>query len=223
MTALGDFFPRRTNDHVPLMNYAADVRNNGYARINIPMMVAEQLDGILDGVSINAAIVALKTFDADYSHSVMGKWGRNIVVDCSGAATSTVTIRGRDYLGQYMLETITLNGTTAVLGKKAFAQVDQIDAGDTSSETIDVGWGDVIGLPYKIWKMDAEVVADIAATSAGAVVVGVPTTTAQTATTGDPRGTYAPHADHDPNGVLDWQLYVLCDQDNLHGNVHYFA
>ena len=53
-------------------------------------------------------------------------FGEVISLVAGGAETSVVTVAGHDYLGQKMVETITLNGTTAVPGKKAFKDIESI-------------------------------------------------------------------------------------------------
>jgi hypothetical protein len=222
MTAKGDFFPSRTNDHVPSMAYAADVRINGVGEIEIPALAAADTDGILDGTDI-ATAGSTTTFAAAYTgaEALMGKFGRNVTVVASGAATSTVTVTGKDYLGQVMVETLTLNGTSAVAGKKAFRTITSIAWGATASRTIDVGWGDALGLPYKVFSLETNLVDRAAASGAGTVVAGVATSTTQTATTGDPRGTWTPHASDLADGSKTYQLRAYCDRQNLHGNAHY--
>jgi hypothetical protein len=78
----------------------------------------------------------LTTFVADTADA---PFGRNITVVASGAATSNVTVYGKDYMGQPMTESFTLNGATPVVGRKAFKWVDRITAGITAATTINVG------------------------------------------------------------------------------------
>lgn len=222
MTAKGDFFPRRINSHVPNMKYAADVRFGGVGTILIPAMVAADTDGILDGQSI-ATADDTTTFVTGYDPDMMGKFGRNVTVVASGAATSTVTVRGKDYLGQPMVETLTLNGTSAVAGKKAFKYIDSIAWGATAGTTIDVGYGNVLGLPYKSQKLVSELVNKEVPANAGAIVDGAATGHTASATSDDPRGTYAPHSSQVPNGSKAYELTIMHDTDNLHGDAHYYA
>lgn len=220
MTALGQFFPKRTNDHVPNMRYAADVGSNGFGRIGLgPALVAADPDGILAAQPTDSAGSAT-SFAAAYSDDVMGRFGRNVTVDCSGANTDVVTITGRDYLGQLMVENITLNGTTLVNGVKCFARITEVSWLAEAAVTIDVGWGDRLGLPYKIVDLYSELVDGAEPANAGAVTVG-PNTDPQTATTVDPRGYYAPHANNVPNGSRVHELVGMFDHDNLHGVAHY--
>lgn len=222
MTARGDFFPRRVNNWFASAKYAQDVGEDGLCRVRIPAMIALDADGILAAESI-ATAVDTTTFASAYDDgdvTVMGKFGRNVTVVASGAATSTVTIYGADYLGQPMMETLTLNGTTPVLGVKAFRYVTRITAGTTGGTTINVGWGNALGLPYKAQKLDAEFVSGVVPT-AGAIVAGSAAT--QTATSADPRGTYAPHSSVLTDGTRYYDVVIYADNQNLYGVQHYFA
>lgn len=222
MTAKGTYFPRRINMHVPNMQYAADVRFGGLGTIVIPAPVAADTDGIVDGQSI-ASAGEVTTLNTLYSDEAMAKFGRNVTVVASGAATSTVTVHGRDYLGQPMLETLTLNGTTAVAGKKAFKTIDKVVYAATAATTIDVGWGNVLGLPYKTQKIISELVNKEVPDNAGTVVDGAATGHTASATSDDPRGTYAPHSSFVPNGSREYELTFMHDNENLHGDAHYYA
>ncbi len=219
MTAKGTFFPKRTNDHVPNMQYAADV-HLGKGGIVIPAMPAASADGILAAHDI-ATAGATDVLADTYSDASMGKFGRNVKVVASGAATSKVTVHGRDYLGQLMSEELTLNGTTAVLGKKAFASVHAVEYGATAATTIDLGWGDVLGLPYKVIEVDHELVNGAVPSNAGTVIAGLANDTDATATNADTRGTYKPHSSVVPNGSREYKLTALWDDSNLHGNVQF--
>lgn len=222
MTAKGDFFPRRINDHVPDMQYAADVRFGGIGTIVIPAPAAPDSDGILAAQSIATAVDA-SSFLGTLTAAAMSKFGRNVTAVASGAATSKVTVYGKDYLGQPMVEELTLAGTVTVKGKKAFKYIDRITAGVTAATTIDVGWGDVLGLPYKSQKLISILVDNEVPGSSGTFVGGLASGTAQSATTDDPRGTYAPHSSQVPDGDRDYELTIIHDTSNLHGDAHYFA
>jgi hypothetical protein len=136
-----------------------------------------------------------------------------------GAATSTVTVHGFDYLGQPMQETLTLNGTTPVVGVKMFRHVTRVVAAVTAGRTVDVGWGNVIGLPYKLLKSDAEFVSNAVPADAGTLTAGNDTTVS--ATTSEPRGKYAPHTNNVPNGTRTYRIAGYWDVENLYGIAHY--
>lgn len=223
MTAKGTYFPRRINQHVKLMQYAADVRFGGMGTIKIPTPLAADADGILNDQSI-ATAGNTGTFLSTYADSddAMSKFGRNVVVVASGAATSKVTVRGQDYLGQAMSEELTLNGTTTVAGKKAFRWVDKIEWGATAAVTVDVGWGNVLGLPYRSLKILSELVDKVVPT-AGTFVAAPAVGVAQTLTSADPRGTYTPHTSVVPDGNRSYELTFMHDTQNLHGDEHFYA
>lgn len=225
MTAKGTFFPRRINDHVPNMQYAADVRFGGVGTIVIPAPATAA--AIKTGI-VNDGAGATYAVDAEND----AKFGRNVSIVASaavGSGTSVVyTIIGKDYLGQPMKETITIthaNGTTAIPGKKAFKWVDTIasDGGGSDATTSIASWGVVLGLPYKSQKLLSELVNKEVPSNAGTFVDGAATGHTASLTSDDPRGTYAPHSSFVPNGSRAYELTIMHDTDNLHGDPHYFA
>ena len=222
MTAKGTFFPRRINDHVPNMQYAADVRFGGLGTIVIPAPAAAAANAI-------AAALVGSLGKTGVNKSNDAKFGRNVVVTASAAtgANSTVIVRGKDYLGQPMVETITVtnaNGTTAQVGKKAFKYIDSLEVGvATTGATFVVGWGNVLGLPYKSQKLVSELVNKEVPGNAGSLTDGLTTGAAQSVTSDDPRGTYTPHSSFVPNGSREYELTIMHDYDNLHGDAHFYS
>src|SRR5262245_39394108 len=144
---LPSFFPGRLSQYVPNMKYACDVMHSAPYKCLLGAPVALNATGILNAQSI-AAAVDTTVFAATNVRSNFGVFGRNITVVASGAATSNVTVYGYDYLGSVMSESFTLTGAVAVQGKKAFAGVTRITAGITAATTINVGWGNTLGLQY---------------------------------------------------------------------------
>jgi hypothetical protein len=122
---------------------------------------------------------------------------RNVIVDSGGADTAVLTVTGTDEFGAVMVENITLNGTTAVSGKKAFKTVTSITSSATIANAAFVGTGDVLGLPVHLSDLGLVLkeMQDGVAATAGTFVAAVDTI--PTATTGDVRGTY------DPNSAAD--------------------
>lgn len=177
---------RRYNTYVPSAAYAADVIHAAPYQVDFLTPAAAVAAGILSALSI-AVAVTTTTFLSDTADA---PFGRNVTVVASGAATSTVTINGKDYLGQPMSETLTLNGATPVVGRKAFKWIDSVVNGVTAATTINLGFGGKLGLPYRMAQVLSE-----SANGAGAAVgtlVAPDLTDPQTATTLDPRGTYTP-------------------------------
>jgi hypothetical protein len=208
--------PRRANVRVNNLNFASEVNPNGQARIELGIPVAAAAAGVMSAVSIATAVVKGGTIVSTWKPSLMGPYGRNLTVVLSGAGTPTITMRGRDYLGQPMSEQFTGNGTTPVVGKKAFKWVDSLSSGLVAGPTVNVGYGNVLGLPYAITKVTDEFQDDAVAT-AGTVAVAVAT---QTATSGDPRGTYLPNTV--PDGAKKYDLIALTVQNQLHGTAHFY-
>ncbi len=79
---------------------------------------------------------------------------RNIkIVGNAAGIAGNVVIKGTNYNGNTITETIALNGVTAVEGAKAFKTVTEIDLPiktNASGDTVSVGFGEKLGLPYKL-------------------------------------------------------------------------
>lgn len=213
-------FPQRINQRVPSMAYDANIQQGGHVYVEFGAPAAATVAAIVTAQDMTSA-GTLTTFAASYqptTEAMMGRYGRRLSVVGSAATTGTVTIKGRDYLGQSMVETLTLNGTTTVNGVKAFRYVDSITWTATAAVNLTVGTGTGLGVPYRIQTtaitnelMNGSTVA------AGTLTIG--STAVQTATTADPRGLYVPSTA--PNGSNTYTLYYFADQTNLHGNAHF--
>jgi hypothetical protein len=142
---------------------------------------------------------------------------RNVIVDAAGAATAVLTVTGTDVYGIPMSEAITLNGATAVAGKKAFKTITRIAASIAATDFF-VGTGDVFGLPIRANTRNYVLTAwDGAFVTTGTFVAADATTA--TTTTGDVRGTYAvPDAADGTKRLTAW-VFVLDDdtQTGLYG------
>lgn len=79
---------------------------------------------------------------------------RSIIVKGNAAGIAgNVTIYGTNYAGEVISEAVALNGATAVEGAKAFKTVTKIDLPvetHAGTDTVSVGWGEKLGLPYKL-------------------------------------------------------------------------
>lgn len=120
---------------------------------------------------------------------------RAVQVDSSSAAdtTQTVLVSGTDTYGQKMSELIALNGTTNVLGAKAFKTITSVTISAAMAGNFTLGTTDVFGLPLRV--SDAGYLARVG--WAGALAGDAGTFVAADATpattgTGDVRGTYVP-------------------------------
>lgn len=128
--------------------------------------------------------------------------GTTVVSTGAGDTTQTVTITGTDYWGQAQTTQLTLNGTTAVNGKKAFKTITAVYVSAALAGNLTVGTTAVIGLPYRVndagyllrtgWN-------NIVADNAGTFVAADAATASST--TGDVRGTYTPSGSA-PDGVI---------------------
>jgi hypothetical protein len=118
------------------------------------------------------------TFTADTADA---PFGRNLV---AGALAGSITVSGRDYLGQGITELI----ATGATGVKAFKWIDSISTATTGAHTLT--WGARLGLPFRMSNVMEET-ANGAESAVGTFTAGV-LTDPQTSTTGDPRGLYTP-------------------------------
>lgn len=217
-----DNFVGGVNHYVANMMLHSHVGSDGISTVDYGAMAAASTNGILAAQSIATALNTTTFAAAGQVRANFGPYGRNVTLVLSGAGAPTVVVHGRDYLGQPVSESFTGNGTTPVAGKKAFASVERITSTVVAATTIDVGYGNVFGLPFKGEALIQENVDDAVTGSAGTFVSAV-LTDPQTATTGDPRGTYAPHTSNAPNGTKTHRLLVRCDKTNLHGVRHFFS
>lgn len=106
----------------------------------------------------------------------------------SGDTSQTITITGTDLRGEAMTEAIAANGTTAVLGQKAFATVTQVAASASFVGNVTCGSTDILGLPFAIDDKNRVQVWFDGAADAATTVIG-DTTDPATTTTNDVRGT----------------------------------
>ena len=149
-----DYLPKGFNRYVSGAAYVGDVHRGAVVRVNLGAPATLDADGLynnLDNATTAADVVTAPT-ETTYNAvtGLSGRYGRNLTMVASAAASTTIEMRGFDWLGQPVLETFTLNGTTTVQGSKAFKYVTsaKIKTG-TGTTTVDIGWGDRLGLPFK--------------------------------------------------------------------------
>lgn len=143
---------------------------------------------------------------------------RNVIVDAAGAATAVLTVTGTDVYGIPMSEAITLNGTTAVAGKKAFKTITSVAASAAATDFF-VGTGDVFGLPFRADSRNYCLTAWNGAFVTTGTFVAAVTTSPATTTTGDVRGTFAPADAADGSKQLTVWMFIEDDdtQTGLYG------
>lgn len=233
-----DYFPKGISLYVPNCEYAIDSDINNREHVaEFLNVLALDADGILDGVQmVNGSAVTVTSFTSGAasateiayygmvpfsSTSVFKGWGRNVTVIASGANTRVMTVTGYDYLGQKMVENITLNGNNTVQGLKAFAWILSVSfSSDTDTTTVDVGWGNKLGLPFAGEAMVVEIKNGAVAANAGTFVAALADATTPTATNADTRGTYLP-ATVLPDGSNDFKILYMKRSGNLHGNAQF--
>ena len=114
---------------------------------------------------------------------------RSVTVTAAGANTATYTITGYDFYGQKLSETIAAPSTSTVATTKMFKSVISITNANAaaSGSNISAGYGDVIGLPYRVTTRDY-INFNYNATVGLLSAVTVADQTAVSTTTGDVRG-----------------------------------
>ncbi len=143
---------------------------------------------------------------------------RNVIADSGGADTAVITVTGTDEYGEVVVEAITLNGATAVAGKKAFKTITSVESDGTVTNGMFLGTGDVLGLPIFL-PSAAYVLSELqdgAAPTGGTFVAGLAVNTPSTATTADVRGTY--DANDASNDSRSLQLLVALPDPTFLGN-----
>lgn len=233
-----EYFPYGINLFVPNCAYAADVNLDASqycASFGAPLALSA--NGLLAAVQmVNGSAVAVSSFTSGAgSATAIGYngmvpfdsltrrngWGRNVTVVAAAACTRVATVNGYDYLSQPMTESITINGTTTVQGLKAFAWVTSVSfASSTDTTTVDLGWGNKLGLPYAGSAMATEIKNGAIAANAGTFTAALANATTATATNADTRGTYLP-VTVIPDGTNTFEVNYIVRRGNLHGNRQY--
>lgn len=150
----------------------------------------------LDGVLVSGGVA---TFD----------YPRCIVVDSGGADTAVLTITGTDIYGQPLVEAITLNGATAVNGKKAFKTVSSVAASATIANGAFVGTTNIFGLPHRLLRASHLLAFNADGSVEDATIAVAVATDPATSTTGDVRGTVVPTTT--PNGTINFAALYMVD------------
>lgn len=138
-----------------------------------------------------------------------------LVTHASAIVAMTVVITGYDLYRRKLVEsfTVTATGTSkTVAGNKAFAYVESIAitvAADATGNTLNVGSGAKLGLPYKLASLSdlLSVYVGSVMDLASSTVVAAVTDTA-TATTGDVRGTITPNETLDGSTAVAAWMHV---------------
>jgi hypothetical protein len=234
----GQYHPYGISQRVPSMEYAADVNIGHPYALDFGAPVALDANGVLAAFqTVSATASTINTFTSGVgtataigfnglvpfdSLTVGGNgWGRCLSCVASGASTRVVTVTGYDYLGSKMVEAMTLNGTTPVLGIKAFAWIESIlISAVADTVTVDVGFRDCFGVPYAMEARVVETKNGTVAANASTIVSALANATTSTATTADVRGTIL-FVTVIPDGSNTFGLYYTLRRGNLHGNAQF--
>ena len=207
-------FPRRINMYVPAMAYSADVNFNGETRVNFGAPVAANATAIL----ATGTMTGITSTDLSAVAAIADQYGRNIQVVASAANATAVTVNGWDYLGQPISETLTLNGTTPVLGSKAFKYFNNVTF-TSAATTLSIGTGVKLGLPYKAIRAVYEI--GNGALAAAGTLQAPSTTDPSTATTTDPRGMYTTTTTMNGTNIISGVFNMLNDVNTANnGGLH---
>lgn len=160
---------------------------------------------VLTGGSMYNATLGVVVFDVP----------RNVqtVSTNAGDTTQTMTVYGTDVWGAAVVESLTQNGTTPVVGVKAFKTISRIAYSAAAAGNISAGTGAKLGLSYRpvvggfIRGRFGEDTAD-----AGTYVP--PSRVTATATTVDVRGTYAYAGTANGTNVFTVQYIAANGPDN---------
>jgi hypothetical protein len=115
----------------------------------------------------------------------------------SSVVAMTLLVTGKDENNVALTESLSIAATgtsQTATGKKAFKTITSIaitSAGDATTNTLDMGFGDTLGLPYQLTHKNKAIYLMDGVVQTGGTVTAADTNTA-TATTGDVRGTILP-------------------------------
>lgn len=116
-----------------------------HIRYTAAQTVAADADALLNDFELGAAGLEAKTFLAQPPYA------RNLTIVCSDTQTGKAVVHGFNIAGEPITEDFTLKSNTPVVGTKAFKTVTKIVwPVKVGSETADVGFGQLIGLPKKL-------------------------------------------------------------------------
>lgn len=127
------------------------------AHINIPKPLAADSDGMVDGAECTTGEEADPLVITEFE--AQPDWPRNIVVVVAATtagdiAAGEIVVTGKNFAGEEITETHTVTADTpgTFTGTIAFKEVTSVEVPvqDGESVTVDVGWGKVFGIPYKL-------------------------------------------------------------------------
>ncbi len=177
--------------------------------------VALDADGIAAAQAVAAAgnLTLNGALASGGSFTEAGGFARavQIVSTNAGDTTQTATVTGTDYWGQTVVETLTFNGTTAVVSDKTFKTVTQIAISAALTGNASAGTTNKFGLPYKLSSSDDVLFVNAAGADekSSSTIVTADATSPATATTNDVRGAITPNTA--ANGTNDYSFWFHVD------------
>lgn len=118
------------------------------AHLEFATVDAASVNGVLSATALTDAVQTITTNITNPDHA------RNLSVKGNaGGVQGNVVITGTNIADEVITETIILNDDSNVLGNKAFKTITSIQLPvefNVGTDTVSVGWGDKIGLPYKL-------------------------------------------------------------------------
>jgi hypothetical protein len=127
------------------------------AHVNIPKPVAADADGMVDGAECTPGEEAEALEIVEFL--AQPGWPRNIVVTVAAStpgdvAAGNIVVTGKNFVGEEITETHAITADTPAVktGALAFKEVTSVlvPVQDGASVTVDVGWGKVFGIPYRM-------------------------------------------------------------------------
>lgn len=183
----GDAASQANTPPVPLTGVSSRVQLAPLTWLNFGCPVTASATSVVNAATRADATTVATPFTLDVARTLQ------YVCGSAGDTTQTLTTKGLDDYGVAMTETVTLNGTSVVHGKKAFKSVISTKLSAALTTTLSVGSDVILGVPVFI-PYPACSILDIkskVAATAGTWVGGDQST--PSATTGDVRGTYSPN------------------------------
>lgn len=162
------------------------------------------LAGVLGDLSLDGALVSNGVGINATSRNV------SVVSSNAGDTTQTLTITGRDTVGNLLVEDLALNGTTEAVSASAFSAVTNISLDAVAAGNLSIGTSVTLAnveLGLDLQLVNAyDVLAGVTGANAddGGTFTVADETDPPTASTGDARGTYNPG--NLPDGSADYIL-----------------
>lgn len=212
-------FPLRVNQYVDKLQGLAGYENDFQYIIDFGPVVVANANAIAVGIAPGASFSNFVNVAGFTGGVIDAPFGRELTMVASGAGVNNVTLTMYDHLGQSVKRVRALNGATPVPLGFAVKHIQSIDVAAGGAITVNVGFTNRLGLPYRVWKILDEIV-DGAIAAAGTLTAADLTDPATTST-GDPRGLYTPTTT--PDGVKNLGIKAILNpwiNANGRGGLH---